>query len=61
VHCHTRISVWSLVQYQRLGATDDELLRWYPNLTPDDLENAWAYYRTHQEDLDRQIEENEAA
>ncbi|MBW3622058.1 MAG: DUF433 domain-containing protein [Armatimonadetes bacterium] len=58
---HTRIPVWSLVQYRRLGATDAELLQWYPDLTSGDLENAWAYYQTHQDEIERQIEENEAA
>jgi uncharacterized protein (DUF433 family) len=57
----TRIPVWSMVQYRRLGATDAELLQWYPTLTPDDLANAWAYYQSHKEEIERQIEENEAA
>ena len=58
---HTRIPVWSLVQYRRLGASDADLLQWYPSLTPDDLAHAWAYYQTHQEEIEREIEENEAA
>lgn len=57
----TRVPVWSLVQYRRLGATDAELLQWYPTLTRENLDNAWAYYEAHREEVERQIEENEAA
>ena len=32
----TRIPVWVLVGYRRLGATDADVLRAYPSLTPAD-------------------------
>lgn len=57
----TRIPVWLLEQARRLGATEADLLRGYPNLRAEDLTNAWAYVRAHRDDIDRQIEENEAA
>jgi uncharacterized protein (DUF433 family) len=57
----TRISVWVLVQFRQMGAPDAELLRSYPTLTTQDLSNAWAYYDAHQQDIDREILENEAA
>ena len=57
----TRIPVWVLVQARRLGTGEADLLRSYPSLRAEDLANAWAYYRAHRDEIDRQIEENEAA
>lgn len=57
----TRIPVWLLVQARRLGASEADILRSYPALRSEDLVNAWAYYRLHREEIDRQIAENEAA
>ena len=57
----TRIPVWVLVQARRLGTSEADLLKAYPTLRAEDLANAWAYYRSHQEEIERQIQENEAA
>jgi len=57
----TRIPVWVLAQARRLGTSEAEILRAYPSLRAEDLANAWAYYRAHREEIERQIEENEAA
>ncbi|MBI3536774.1 MAG: DUF433 domain-containing protein [Chloroflexi bacterium] len=57
----TRIPVWLLVQARRLGTREAELLQSYPSLNADDLTNAWAFYRTHREEIEKQIAENEAA
>jgi uncharacterized protein (DUF433 family) len=56
----TRIPVWAVVNYRRLGASDARILEAYPSLTPDDLEAAWEYAAAHQEEIDRAIRENEA-
>ena len=57
----TRIPLWVLVQARRLGTSEADLLRSYPSLRAEDLANAWAYYRAHRDEIDQQIEENEAA
>lgn len=57
----TRIPVWILVQARRLGTSEADLLTSYPTLRAEDLANAWSYYRTHHEEIDRQIQENEEA
>ena len=57
----TRIPVWLLVQARRLGTSEAELLRAYPSLRAEDLANAWAYSRTHRDEIERQILDNEAA
>ena len=57
----TRIPVWLLVRARQLGTSEGELLRSYPTLHAEDLANAWAYFRSHREEIDRQIRENEEA
>jgi uncharacterized protein (DUF433 family) len=55
----TRITVWGLVNQRRLGATDGEILRAVPGLTPLDLEAAWEYAGANSEEIDQAIRENE--
>jgi uncharacterized protein (DUF433 family) len=57
----TRIPVWLLVQARNLGTSEAELLLAYPSLRAEDLANAWAYHRTHRDEIERQIQDNEAA
>ena len=57
----TRIPVWLLVQLQRLGMSEVELLRNYPSLRAEDLANAWVYARQHREEIQQQIVDNETA
>jgi uncharacterized protein (DUF433 family) len=57
----TRIPVWVLVQSRRLGMSEADLLRSYPTLRAEDLTNAWAYARLHQDEIERDIVENETA
>jgi uncharacterized protein (DUF433 family) len=56
----TRIPVWLLEQARRLNLTEADLLRSYPTLRAEDLVNAWAYVRAHRDEIERQIQENEA-
>lgn len=57
----TRIPVWVLEQARRLGTSEADILRSYPSLRAEDLANAWAYVRSHRDEINKQIEENEAA
>ena len=56
----TRIPVWLLEQARRLGTSDADLLKAYPTLRAQDLANARGYVRTHREEIDQQIAENES-
>lgn len=56
----TRIPVWVLEQGRRLGTSEADLLHAYPTLRAEDLANAWAYVRSHGDEISRQIAENEA-
>lgn len=57
----TRIPVWILARARQLGTSEADLLRCYPTLRAGDLTNAWAYLRAHQDEIERQIRENEEA
>lgn len=57
----TRIPVWLLEQSRRLGVSEQQLLEAYPSLRAEDLVNAWAYVRSHREEIAGQIEANESA
>ena len=54
----TRIAVFILVELKRMGSDDESLLDAYPSLTQQDLNNAWAYERTHRKEIDAQIAYN---
>ena len=57
----TRIPVWVLEQARRLGASEASLLSSYPTLRAEDIATAWAYARSHREEIENDIRENEAA
>lgn len=57
----SRIPVWVLESYRRLGATDAWVLQNYPTLTADQLAQATAYAREHQPEMDEEIRENDEA
>jgi uncharacterized protein (DUF433 family) len=56
----TRITVWGLVAYQRLGMSDAEILAAVQGLTRADLEAAWEYAAAHRKEIDEAIRANEA-
>ncbi|MBX7235840.1 MAG: DUF433 domain-containing protein [Caldilineales bacterium] len=43
------------MQARRLGSSESDLLRAYPTLRAEDLANAWAYHRSHREEIEQQI------
>lgn len=57
----TRIAVWTLESYRRLGWSEAKLLANYPTLRAADLVHAWAYADAHRQEIDQAIRENEAA
>ena len=56
---HTRIPVWTLIGFQRLGRTEAELLGDYPSLSTADLDAVWAYYRDHTTEIDAAVADAE--
>jgi uncharacterized protein (DUF433 family) len=56
----SRLPVWVLVGYRRLGSSDAEILGYYPQLMEADLAAAWEYAAVHPDEIDRDLRENEA-
>ena len=56
----TRITVWGLVVYRRLGLGDAGILQEVRGLTAADLEAAWEYTAANPEEIGCAIRENEA-
>ncbi len=56
----TRIPVWTLENYRRLGLSEGGILQAFPTLCAEDLVNAWAYIRSHRGEIDQDIADNEA-
>ncbi len=56
----TRIPVWLLEKARREGLHEAAILGAYPTLRAEDLTNAWAYVRSHREEIDAQIAANDA-
>jgi uncharacterized protein (DUF433 family) len=54
-----RLPVWVLANYRRLGASDEQLLEWYPVLTASDLATAWEYAAANADEIEQAIRENE--
>lgn len=55
----TRIPVWTLENYRRLGWTDAVILENFPSLRAADLVNAWAYADAHSEEVNEVIRKNQ--
>jgi uncharacterized protein (DUF433 family) len=58
---NTRITVWGLVSYRKLGLSDQRILEAIQGLTPEDLTAAWDYYGKNKEEIDEAIRLNEEA
>jgi len=57
----TRVAVWMLEEARRAGVGDLDLLKDYPGLSVFDLEAAWQYVDTHQQEIEDAIEKNRQA
>ncbi len=58
---NTRITVWGLVEWKKLGLSDSEIMDRIQGLSSADLEAAWEYYGKYSEEIERAIRENEEA
>jgi uncharacterized protein (DUF433 family) len=53
----TGLTVELLARFHRMGASPDELIATYPQLTPAALYDALSYYHDHRDQIDRAIDE----
>jgi len=56
----TRIPVWLLEKARHEGLSEAAILGAYPALRAEDLANAWAYVRSHRDEIQGQILANDA-
>lgn len=57
----TRITVWGLVESRRIGYSEADLLTSHPTLSATNLANAWIYAAAFSDEIEAEIEENNAA
>jgi uncharacterized protein (DUF433 family) len=56
----TNLPVWGLVDFRRIGLTEEEILIGFPYLTMTDLHNAWSYAEKSPEEIAKAIHKNNA-
>lgn len=56
----TRITIWGLVESRRVGYSEADLLTSYPTISATNLANAWAYAAAFSNEIEAEIEENNA-
>ncbi len=54
----TRIPVWGLEAYRRIGLSDARLLEYYPTLSVSDLDAAWEYVSANVSEIEELISRN---
>lgn len=57
----TRIPLWTLEAYRRLGWDDERLLANFPTLRPSDLVYAWLYIEANQPEIEAALSEQAEA
>jgi uncharacterized protein (DUF433 family) len=57
----TRHTVHGLIEWKRLGLSDEQILEEHPDLTLDDLKVAWWYYENHKQEIEQALREEEEA
>ncbi len=58
---NTRLPVWLFVDLHNQGATDADILKLYPHLSAADLVNVWVYAHANPEEIEKALQEQEAA
>jgi uncharacterized protein (DUF433 family) len=57
----TRIPIWTLESYRRLGWDDTQILESFPTLRPSDLFYAWLYVEGNREEIEQALQEQAEA
>ncbi len=55
----TRMPVWSIIKWYKLGMSVEDILREFPRLTPSQVHAAFLYYYDNREEVEKDIAENE--
>ena len=55
----TRIPVWSIIKWHKLGLSIEEIIREFPQLAPSQIHDAFSYYYDNQKEIENDIADNE--
>lgn len=55
----TRIPVWFIIKWYKVGMSVEDIIREFPQLNPSQIHDAFSYYYDHQEEVEKDIAENE--
>jgi uncharacterized protein (DUF433 family) len=55
----TRIPVWSIIKWYKLGLSLEEIMREFPQLSPAQIHDAFSYYYDHLNEIEKDIRDNE--
>lgn len=55
----TRIPVWSIIKWHKIGMSVEDIIREFPQLTPSQIHDAFSYYYDNQDEIEKDIVENE--
>jgi len=55
----TRLPVWSIIKWYKLGLSVEDVIREFPQLAPSQVHDAFSYYYDNPEEIEKDIMENE--
>lgn len=55
----TRIPVWSIIKWYKLGMSVEDVMREFPQLAPSQVHDAFSYYYDNPHEIEDDIMENE--
>ena len=55
----TRVPVWSIIKWHKLGVSIEEIIREFPLLAPSQIHDAFSYYYDNQKEIENDIADNE--
>ncbi len=55
----TRIPVWSIIKWYKLGLSVEEIMREFPQLTPAQIHDAFSFYYDNPEEIEKDVADNE--
>ena len=55
----TRLPVWSLIRWYKVGMSVEDVIREFPQLAPAQVHDAFSYYYDNPDEIENDIAENE--
>ena len=55
----TRIPVWSIIKWYKLGLSVEEIMREFPQLAPAQIHDAFSFYYDNPKEIEKDIADND--